>query len=99
MKDDFFRYRVNIRLFNDEEICDWYKFPKMDEPVGSLDDAFIFSLLGTNSDYGQVEIVAGEGENTTFKSNHALFHFIKTVCALKNAPETSIRWRPLKCRR
>lgn len=49
-----------------------YPIPRLDEVVGSLDEAAIFSTLAASSRYWQANIDKAKKEKTAFASHHRL---------------------------
>lgn len=62
--------------------------PWIDECIDSIVDATVFSLLGANGGYGQIEIDEADLNNTAFTYYHRLLQFIQTPFGLLDAPET-----------
>lgn len=60
----------------------------MAECFDLLDKATVFSTLGANIGYWQIEIENADKDTIAFTSHHNLSHFISMPLALRNDPGT-----------
>lgn len=67
---------------------DSYALQRMDECIDTLRDAKIFSTLGANSSYWQIEVHKSDLEKTKFTSHHGLYKLTRMPFGLCNAPAT-----------
>jgi hypothetical protein len=65
-RDGGTRFCVDYRKLNNLTESDVYPLPRLDECIGSLGDAVIFSMLDANSGYWQVSLHPADRDTTTF---------------------------------
>lgn len=82
------QFCVEYWKLNAETIQDLFPTPRMNEFIDSFGKATIFSALGANCEYLQVEIEASGRGKTAFISYRELGCFIPMNFALQNAPGT-----------
>lgn len=63
----------------------------MDEFIGSLDDAQVFSTIDANRAHFQIEVESFDGEETAFTFDRVLLQLTSMPFGLKNASPSSQR--------
>lgn len=62
--------------------------PRIDESIDSLGENKMFSALGANSGYWQIEVCKRDRGKTAFTLDHRLYLFMRMHFRLRNAPAT-----------
>jgi len=81
-----FRLCVDYRRLNERTVKEVYPIPRMEDCLGFLGDATVFSTLGCNSGYWQIPVAAEYRDKTTCTSHTGLFRFLRLPFGLVNAP-------------
>jgi hypothetical protein len=82
------RMVIDYRKLNDMTIKDAYPLPLIDDVLGSLGGATVFSTLDAASGFWQVGMDEGSVEKTGFTTKFGTFEFMVMPFGLTNAPST-----------
>jgi len=74
--DGTMRFGVNYRQLNEVTVRDVYPLPRMDDCIGFLGDAKVFSTLDCNSGYWQIPVADEDRDETTFVSHEGAYSYI-----------------------
>ena len=85
------RFCLDYRKLNSVTKMDVYPLPRIDDMLGSLTEARVFSVLDLASGFWQVEVDKASQEKIAFVTHLGLFEFEKMPFRLCNAPVTSFQ--------
>jgi hypothetical protein len=101
------RYCIDYRKLNIPTERDVYPLSRLDECIGSLGDAQVFSTLDANSGYWQVSMHPDDRNKATFTFYVGIFRFERMPFGLRNANSTfqcamdsirsGVRWQKCLC--
>lgn len=67
---------VDYCTLNRITIKDWFPIPTIDERLGELNGAIVFSKLNLRSGYHQVRVHPPNTHKTTFQTHHGHFEYM-----------------------
>ncbi len=86
--DNTMRFCVDFRRLNDITKKDAYPLPRMDETIGALGSATLYSAFDMGSAFWQVPLNKQSQEMTAFATPQGLFEWIRMPFGLCNATAT-----------
>jgi hypothetical protein len=86
--DGILRFCVDYRRLNAITVPDTYPLPRMDECIGTLGDAALFTTLDCNSGYWQIPVDPPDRDKTTYTSHYGTYRFRRLPYGIRNAPAT-----------
>ena len=87
-KSGALRLCVDYRSLNCKTITDAHPLPRIDESMDALKGARLFSSLGLQSAYNQVQMHPDDQHKTAFSSHLGLYEYTRMPFGLCNAPGT-----------
>jgi len=80
------RFCVDYRRLNDVTVKDKYPLPRMDDGIGFLGKACVFSMLDCNFGYWKIPVAVEYQEKTQFMCQEETDKYIRLPFGLTNAP-------------
>ena len=86
-KNGTVRICVDLKMLNENVLCEMYPLPKVDETLTLLSGATCFTKLNANSGFWQIPLSTDSRLLTTFLTPHGRFCFNKLPFGISCAPE------------
>jgi len=86
--DGTMRFCADYRRLKEVTVRDVYPLPRMDDCIGFLGDAKVFSTLDCNSGFWQIPVADEDRDKTTFACHEGAYRYIRLPFSLFNAPAT-----------
>lgn len=97
-KDGTHRFCVDYRRLNDVTIKDSHPLPRVDDTLGRLAGARVFSTIDLTAGYWQIPLNPSDKEKTAFSTGAGLYQFCMMPMGISNAPPSFQRLMELVLR-